>query len=327
MEHKLEFAYYFSGVGLQESHKGIVVSVEKRDINYNGQDIKNCILVKHSVPKIEWNSLLSQQDITQIIMSESDIFIETFSLLLINPCKLLMFEILVDDVKFEPKYHPQSLGGLYNLLVERNKFAGSQNLTTVVHKNGWSILEKLFTEFRIRPVPIKNSVALALRWCAKASNEYSSIDRLVSYWISFNSLFEGLGANEQKSIEKYIDNNVDLLIAQRLYTNYQRQLSTLASLKIELRNKRKVSDDLNNLLVASAKDYISIIKMMALTIYGIRNNLFHGNYDPDSSQTKKNVVVAERLLSESLKEIVAKEMLGYPLASSLFRAETKIGIW
>jgi hypothetical protein len=66
--------------------------------------------------------------------------------------------------------------------------------------------------------------------------------------------------------------------------------------------------------------------MMALTIYGIRNKLFHGSYDPESNQTKKNIVVAERLLSEFMKDVVAKEMLGYPLASSLFRTETKVGI-
>jgi hypothetical protein len=201
MEHKLEIAYYFSGVGLQKAYSGNVISVDKRDVNYNGQDLKNCIIVKYVIPKIEWDSVLSPEDITQIIMSESDIFVETFSLLLINPCKLLVIQILVDDVEFEPKFYPQSLGGLYNLLVERNKFAGSQSLTTVVHKDGWSILEKLVTEFRARPTNVKNKVALALRWCAKASNEYSSIDRLVSYWISFNSLFEGLGATEQKSIE------------------------------------------------------------------------------------------------------------------------------
>lgn len=326
MEHKLEITYYFSGIGLQEAYNGITVSVDKRDVNYNDQDLKNCILVKYVVPNIAWDSALSPEDITQIIMAESDIFVETFSLLLINPCKLLMFQILVDDVKFEPKYNPQSLGGLYNLLVERNKFTGSQNLTTVIHKNGWSILEKLVTEFRLRPAAIKNKVALALRWCAKASNEYSSIDRLVSYWISFNSLFEGLEATEQKSIEKYIDANVDSLVAKRLYTNYQRQLSTLASLKIELRNKRKVSDELNNLLNNAIKDHIAIMKMMALTIYGIRNSLFHGSYDPESYQTRKTIVLAERLLSEFMKEVVARELLGYPLASLLFRTETKVGI-
>lgn len=326
MEHKLEFAYYFSGIGLQESYKGITVSVEKRDVNYEGLDLKNCVLVKYSIPKIEWNSGLSQVDITQIVTSESDLFVNTLYLLLNNPCKLLMANVLLDSVEFEPKYSARSLDGLYNLLVERNKFAGSRNLTTLVHKTGWSILEKLVTEFRIKPASIKIKVELALRWCAKASNEYASIDRLVSYWIPFNSLFEGLGDNEQKSIEKYIDKNVDLFVAQRIYTNYQRQLSTLASLKIELRNKRKVSDELNNLLTANAKDHISIIKMMALAIYGVRNNLFHGNYDLYSSQTKRNVVVAERLLSEFMKEIVAKEMLGYPLMSSVFRIQTKVGM-
>ncbi|MEP6894108.1 MAG: hypothetical protein ABI986_00745, partial [Chloroflexota bacterium] len=264
MEHSLELVYYFSGIGLQESYKGTAVSVEKRDVNYDGLDLKNCVLVKYSIPKIEWDPRLSQIDITQIITSESDLFVNTFYLLLNYPCKLLMANVLVDSVEFEPKYPARSLDGLYNLLVERNKFAGSQKLTSLVHKAGWSILEKLVTEFRIRPASIKIKVELALRWCGKASNEYASMDRLVSYWIPFNSLFEGLGDNEQKSIEEYIDRNVDLLMAKRLCANYQRQLSTLASLKIELRNRKKVSDELSNLLTANVKDHISIIKMMVL---------------------------------------------------------------
>jgi len=326
VEHKLEYIFYFSSIGLEESYKGTAVSVEKCHFKYDGQDIKNCILIKYSIPNLDWDPSLSQEDITQIVISESDLFIETFSLLLINPCKLLLYKILVNDVEFEPKFPVQSLGGIFNLLVERNKLSASQRITTSVHKNGWAILEKLITEFRAKPVTNKNKIRLVLRWCAKASNEYSSIDRLVAYWISFNSLFEGLDDREQKSIEKYIDKSVDSQIAQRFYTYYQKRLSILASLKIELRNKRKVSEDLNVLLNADMKDYISIVKMMILVIYGIRNNLFHGNYDPDSSQINKNVTVAEKLLSEFMKEIVAKEMLGYPLTLSVFRLQTTVGM-
>jgi hypothetical protein len=326
VEHKLDFTFYFSSIGLEESYNGTVVSVEKCHFVYDSQDIENCILIKYGISNLDWDQSLSQEDITQLVISESDLFVETFSLLLINPCKLLLYKIFVDDVEFKPKFPVQSLGGIFNLLVERNKLSASRSITTLVHKNGWAVLEKLVTEFHVRPVTNKNKIRLVLRWCAKASNEYSSIDRLVSYWISFNSLFEGLDDKEQKSIEKYIDNNVDSQIAQRFYTYYQKQLSTLASLKIELRNRRKVSDDLSILLSANVKDYISIVKMMVLVIYGIRNNLFHGSYDPDSSQTNKNIIVAERLLSEFMKEIVAKEMVGYPLASSVFRLQTKVGI-
>lgn len=42
MEHQLEIVYYFSGIGLQEAYSGNVLSVDKRDVNYNDQDLKNC---------------------------------------------------------------------------------------------------------------------------------------------------------------------------------------------------------------------------------------------------------------------------------------------
>jgi hypothetical protein len=326
LKHNVTFTFYFSSIGLEEAYNGTTISVEKCHFVYDGQEVPNCILINYSVPNLNWDPSLSQEDVTRLVVSESDLFVKTLSLLLINPCKLLLYKICVDDVEFKPKFPIQSLGNILNLLVERNKLNTSRSVTTLVHKNGWAILEKLIVEFRVRSVTNKNKIRIALRWCAKASSEYSSIDRLVSYWISFNSLFEGLDDKEQKSIEKYIENNVDSRISQRFYTAYQKQLSVLASLRIELRNKRKVSEDLSVLLSANTKDHISIMKITLLIIYGIRNNLFHGSYDPDSSQTNKIVVIAKRLLSEFMKEIVAKEMLGYPLTSSVFRLQTKVGI-
>jgi len=328
MKHKLECHLYFCGISVtkENPYQGDLILVEKRDVKYENQDLKNCIRIIYR-NSIEGDDEVDQDFINQTILSEVNLFIEAFYLMLINPCQLLVAKIFLNDAEVEPKYPSQPIpSGLYNLLVQRNQPKGGiQNITTDVHETGWSLLETVVKEFHNKPRDLKKPLALTLRWCAKGSNELSSIDRLVSYWIAFNALYESYGKKERQSIKNFLDKTFDPLIAQRFFSNFEKKLKVLSSLKIELLGDTKISDELGVLLTSDIIDLKSIIEKMIFTIYGIRNNLFHGDYDPDSRETLKHAGIAERLLSEFLKEIVAKQMIGYVLPSSIFRLHTTVG--
>jgi hypothetical protein len=328
MKHKLECHFYFCGISIakEKPYQGDLISVEKRDVRYEDQDLKNCIRIIYK-NSIEGDDEVNQDFINQIILSEINLFIEALHLILINPCQLLAAKVVLNNIEVEPKYPPQPvLSGLYNLLAQRNQpKSGIQNITTVVPEFGWSMLEIVVKEFQNKSHDLKKSLALTLRWCTKGSNEFSSIDRLVAYWIAFNALYEGYGKTERQSIKNFLDKNFDLAIAERFYSTFEKQLQVLSSLKVELLGGVKISDELGNLLVSETKDIKSIINAMVLTIYGIRNNLFHGDYDPDSREAIRHIGIAERLLSEFLKEITSKQMIGYPLPSPIYKLPTTVG--
>jgi len=328
MERKLECHFYFCGISAThgKSYHGSLISAEKCDFKYENQVLNNCILITYK-NSVEGDDEITQEFINQTVLSEVNLFIETFHLLLINPCQLLVAKVFLDNVEVEPKYPPRPIpSGLYNLLAQRNQpKSGIPNITTVVLEAGWAMLETVVKEFSNKPNSLKKSLALTLRWCAKGSNEFSSIDRLMAYWIAFNALYEGFGKTERQSILNFLENNFETSIAQRFCLSFEKRLKVLSSLKIELRDGTKVSDELGKLLDLEVKEFRSIINMAILTIYGIRNNLFHGDYDPDSRETLKHAGIAERLLSEFLKEIVTEQMMGHPLESPIFRLQTKVG--
>jgi hypothetical protein len=64
---------------------------------------------------------------------------------------------------------------------------------------------------------------------------------------------------------------------------------------------------------------------MVLTIYGVRNCLFHGNYSPDAEDTELPIGIAEQLLADFLKEVIGKLILENPLPHTKFVFEEKMG--
>jgi len=178
----------------------------------------------------------------------------------------------------------------------------------------WSFLESLVSSYRQRPDTIRRRLAIPLRWFTKGSNEFRVSDRLVAFWISFNALYANPQIRPERAcIENYVGKNVDLPMAQR-YTNDNRTLlEALSQFSVELgrnREKQSISQELAALLRDRPQDYMDLAKTTTLTIYGIRNSLFHGEYDPNSEDDRKRIEVAERLLSLLARDLIAKEMLG-----------------
>jgi hypothetical protein len=203
-------------------------------------------------------------------------------------------------------------------MFNQGKFTPS-GLSMSPPRDFWGLLENIISSYRQRTDDVSRRLTLALRWFKKGSDELNSSDRLVAFWISFNALYANLQINnkrggEQKSIEKYICNNTDLVMAQRYANNYKGLLEILSGFPIELRGGVKIAQLLADLLIdPSSQNYIEIVKTTALAIYGIRNNLFHGEYDPDLENHQKPVATAETLLSSLVRELIVKEMTGKPL--------------
>jgi hypothetical protein len=166
---------------------------------------------------------------------------------------------------------------------------------------------------------------LPLRWFAKGADEMTSLDRLVAFWISFNALYEDISKREQEAIKSCIQSSVDSTIARRYVDENERLLQTLSSYPTELGRirKRPIAQELAQSLNDSPRNHAAIVETATLTIYSIRNALFHGGCDPDSKDESMRIIVAENLLSRLVRELIAKQMLGYPLPSTKFVTQEK----
>ena len=123
---------------------------------------------------------------------------------------------------------------------------------------------------------------------------------------------------------------MDSEMAQHYAKSNRNNLETLSQLPTEklpiLLRKRnqeiEVTKCLGALLEANSPNYIEVVKKTALVIYAIRNNLFHGNYDPVSEDAQKHVTTAEVLLSSLVRELIVKELTGKSLAGPIVFPET-----
>lgn len=334
MERELKVNFIICGVEIDEPYDGSLISVVKGEVEYEERRLTNCVCIRYCVPIASDAALSEQAAINRVLLEEIGLFLHSLSLLLARPAQLITYRSRLDDTEVKPELPPRNAPlGLYNLVEmwTRLPTIRIQRYSLLVRSDEWPLLDRLVNEFRRQPVELRRRLELPLRWFAKGSDEMSSPDRLVAFWISFNSLYEGTGRSEQAAIKGYIQKSVvDSHIAERYVQNNERLLLHLSSFQIELgrgSSKRAIAQELGDLLKAEKRDYLTIAKIIALTIYAIRNNLFHGAYDPDSGEDREHIEIAEYLLSRLLREIIAKQMLGYPLPTTKFVSQEKMGSW
>jgi hypothetical protein len=328
MRHELKVEYIICGVEIDHSYEGPCISVVKCEIKDDDRRYTNCVGIQYRVSVESDDTPLERSDVNRMIMEEAEPLPQCLSLLLARPSHLLNYETRLDGerVKLElpPRNAPLGLYGLATLWNWRPS-PEIQRYYSRVPEDGWPILEDLMSEYRKRPIATRRRLTIPLRWFAKASSELSGLDRLAAYWISFNSLYQDPNRREQEAIERYLGANLDISIAQRYVRDNDSLLSCLSSLPITLRHgKVKIAEELNALLKAASRDYLAIAEKATLVIYGIRNSLFHGDYDPASDTDQQQVGTAERSLSLLLKEIIACHILSRPLSTTRFVAEEKL---
>jgi hypothetical protein len=217
MRHELKAEYIICGVEIDQSCEGPCISVTKAEIHDDDRRYTNCIQIQYGVSIESDDAPLSQSDINRIIMEEVGPLPQCLSLLLVHPSHLLNYDTRLDGngVKLELPARDAPLG-LYSLAPRWNWRPSPeiQRYSSRVPNDSWPILESLMSEYRQRPVAVRRKLMIPLRWFAKASNEMAGLDRLVAYWISFNSMYRDSAPREQDSIEVYMA-NIDGSIAHR----------------------------------------------------------------------------------------------------------------
>jgi hypothetical protein len=78
-------------------------------------------------------------------------------------------------------------------------------------------------------------------------------------------------------------------------------LMTLSRNRVELRPQRKISEELNRSFQSNYSPAREIMKLSLLTLYGIRNNFFHGSYSLASNEVFSLAEIAETVLSDFLR--------------------------
>lgn len=330
MLHKIEIDFLISGIKIEDEYNGRVFSVAKCEVVYPGdQKLTNCVRIQYAI-SIDDDSNLPEQDyINRVLDDEVNSFLYLLSLMLARPSHLVHYTALLDGIKVEMNLPPATLPrGLYNLLDTWSYYPilATSPYFSLVKLDGWALLEDVINEFRKQSVQLRHQLTLPLRWYKKASDETTSLDRLIAYWIAFNSLYENPIKTEQDAIKGYLAKNANVVAQQYVRANKDLLLD-LSNFNIELgrgANKTPIAQKLSTLLKTSSSDYISIVKIAALTIYAIRNRLFHGAYDPDADEAQEHIEIAERLLSKLLREILAQQILGYLLPATKFVVEEEM---
>jgi hypothetical protein len=326
LERSLEIQLIVYGITLEEPYKGQLFAVKKCKVTSSEKFVPDCVQFDYKVSVKADPSVCEQHYINRIVPREIDLFLQSLSLLSRCPSHLIRDKATLDGVAVEPKVQ-QYAPSLYNLaeMFNRGKFTPS-GLSISPPRDFWDLLENIISSYRQRTDDESRRLALALRWFKKGIDELNSSDRLVAFWISFNALYANPQINnkwegQQKSIERYILNNTDLVMAQRYANDYKKLLEILSGFSIELRRRKEpqiqIAEALATLLKDDMQNHVEIVKTTALTIYGIRNNLFHGDYDPDLENHQKPIATAETLLSSLLRELIVKEMTGKPLPKTI----------
>jgi len=330
MEHILEAQYIICGVEVDDRYDGACMSVAKCSVEHEDNAYTNCIQIQYCATVESDATIFSQADINRLIMEEAEPLPQCFSLLLAHPSYLLCCEARIDGkaVGFESPPRGTPLG-IHNLVARWNRYPPTsiQGYSSLMPRDSWPLLETMMSEFRKRPIHIRRQLTIPLRWFAEASSEMSGLDRLAAYWISFNSLYQNPETSEREAIRTYLRANLDTSVAHRYVQNNEDLLVRLSGLPIALESRNKkvmIAQELNALLKTTSRDHVSIIEKAALTIYGIRCNLFHGDYDPASDADQEHVDIAEHSLSPLLKEIIGWRILGQPLSTMRFATQHKL---
>jgi len=251
------------------------------------------------------------------------------SLVVPYPFTLIAVHATMDGHKIEPR--PDPLDMSYKRLYE------AADLFPPVYRRPWfsslftkdaaTVLHSYLRALRKRPNARINSLLLALRWFSKGTGESNPYDRFMSFWIAFNVLYKPYqpgNPSQQSAIVNYVQQQFKPRMARRYYASCKGYIQKLTAMNLVLRSSKQVSADLSALLSARRLDYPKIINEVALGLYAIRNNLFHGDYRFGGEEHTDAVSSGEKLLCELLRHLFALLILRRQLPTTKTVRETRL---
>jgi hypothetical protein len=328
----ITLSFSICGASVSQKYEGLDICASKCIINYFKNQYKNCIELDY---KFNVENHITKDDgaFHSLLLKEAKYFIYIFNLFLMRPSELVILKAKKGEETFNIKATEKNAPEmLYNFVRNFNHDVNPiiARYNTHINNEGWQIFEKTIKFFNCKNNEFKDSIYLALRWFQKGCDELDSIDKLIAFWISFNSLYQNTDEREEKkAIKKYIQVCVTESLASEFIKRNKRLIGLLSNFNIELGkgdNKINVSEQLSNSLKALKPQYIEIVKFVALSIYGIRNSLFHGSINLDDEKYQAKIETCETLLAELLKEVICFLIIGNPLPNIKFREKEEISI-
>ncbi len=129
----------------------------------------------------------------------------------------------------------------------------------------------------------KDSYVIALRWMRKAAIEKDIVDRFIAYWIAFNALYGKLCKGEQACIKRFVQDEFNDSECKDLLENgiSDMTIATVYSSGLKLRSC-DVTGDLETayelIKQNRSSDFNKCVELLVLSIYAVRNNIFHGQF-------------------------------------------------
>ncbi len=133
----------------------------------------------------------------------------------------------------------------------------------------------------------KNSYIIALRWMRKAALDNDIVDRFVAYWIAFNALYSLHGEpreiGEQELIKRFVKNEFDNLTSEDFLV---KQIGTdnikiIYNSGLKLRSQdvtAELKTQWEQIKQGRSSDFMTCFELLVLSIYAVRNSIFHGAF-------------------------------------------------
>jgi|GEM_PF-2381846 len=323
----LEITVALAGIEIKQPYSGTILQVSPFECCVNGRLLPDGLRIDYSVSLVDHVDPTDQGNINLVLTEHADRVSQLLTLLIIYPFDYVGYGAKLDgvEVRIRPDPEPMSLS-LYNLVAAfRMDFISTEFGLTVSEKI-WPTMEQLLKAMKGRPPSDLNKYSLPLRWFEKASKEAASVDRMIAFWVAFNSLYGDTSIpGEQKQIKQYVLKSLGVVSANDFVAANRPELIKLSQIPVKLRSGREIATELASALTAPSPNDTQIMEKAALTIYAIRNHFFHGSWDLYTLPVRQHAEIAEGLLGRLLRSLIAGHILGHAFPEEKYVTWTHFG--
>ncbi len=323
---------FLSGINTETNWKGAFITATNCNLSESGQTFSNCLqLIFRSISETIPVDL-GRSNLATDSMKESDTLILLLCLLLARPMETILSELFIDGSKVKIEEEPRRTRFGINEIIEifgDNKLSRMARYCAVISSEGWPLLEQLFDAFKQQSDQCNASLDIPLRWFAKGNSEFISTDKLICHWIAFNSLYANPQARETDAISDYVRNRIPHIVAEQFVHSNHQTLLNLSQCPINLERKklRHIAEELASTLTSKPCNPLYIAELALLTIYAIRNMIFHGDLPPNSkTKTWDWVWIAETALASIVRGIIMSSISGDCSTDAAFVKQVSLSI-